>query len=279
MTIPKPRSVWSLAMTCTFAAAWHAAGAALGQAILVPISEPERIAVLDPDTADLITLIDISDFTATPINVIDGPDGTLLLSDQVNDMVYQLDSTGALIGDYLTSRLDNIRGIHLLDCGVLGGATTNGLFGWDPTGVLLPNTIAGDFFDCLPKGKLFVGSDIDDDNVQAYDRNFVLVGQSPLGSVDFPEQINIVTENRIAAASFSDGAIYFFDFDTGIPVGSFPIRGNGGGRGVFQLSNGNFLVSDTLNGIDEYDPSGIFIRNILDDPTARYIEFCENFSL
>ncbi|MFW5653875.1 MAG: YncE family protein, partial [Planctomycetota bacterium] len=157
-------------------------------------------------------------------------------------------------------------------------ATTDGLFGWDPAGNLLPGSIPGNFFDGLPDGKLLIGADIDDDNIQAYTRDFVLVGETTPGSVDFPEQIQVVSGNRLAVASFSDEAVFFFDLADGTLLSSFPLRNGGNGRGIYELPSGNFLVTDNTNGIDEYDPDGIFIRNIAAGSSFRYIELCNNFT-
>lgn len=265
------------ATLCTITLSCAVTAVATGQAILVPNSSPDQIVVLDPNTGDFVTTIDISGFASTPINVIDGPNGTLLLSDQIRDMVFQLDAQGSLVGDYLTAPIDNLRGIHLFDCGVLGGATTNGLFAWDQLGNLLPNSIPGDFFDGLTYGKLLIGADIDDDNVQAYTRDLVLVGESTPGGIDFPEQINLVDGDLLAVAAFSDDAIFFIDLADGSLVSSFPIRGGAGARGVYQLPSGNFLVTDSTNGLDEYAPDGTWLRNILTGTSYRYIEFCANY--
>ncbi|MFW5653928.1 MAG: hypothetical protein ACOC0P_07760 [Planctomycetota bacterium] len=253
-----------------------AASLAHGQVLLVPNSSPDELWALDATTGDVITTVAL-DFTSTPINAIDGPAGTILLSDQVDDTIYQLDSNGALIGDYITAPIDNIRGIHRFPNGIVGGATTDGIFAWDTNGDLRAEFIDGDFFDVDFINNLIVGASLGDDNVQAYNLGLTLVGQSAPGSIDFPEQVTFARGGVLAVASFSDESVVFVNPDGSI-ASSFPLRNGGNGRGIYQLPSGNFIVTDNTNGIDEYDSRGNFIRNIASGSSFRFIDVSRNFT-
>jgi len=257
-----------------------AASLSFGQAILIPNSSPDALWALDPDTGDVITTIPLT-FTSTPINAIDGPNGTILLSDQVNDTIFQLDAGGNLIGNYITAPIDNIRGIHRFPNGIVAGATSTGMYAWDTAGDIRTEFIDGDFFDVNFVNNLVIGTDIDDDNVQAYNFGLTLVGETTPGGVDFPEQCALVRDPvtgqpLLAVASFTPDTVYFFSV-SGNLVSSFPILGGASGRGVIQLTSGNLLVADSSNGIVEYLFDGTFVRTIATGTSFRYLELSRNF--
>lgn len=270
-----------IAKTLGLCGLFAAASMTYGQAILVPDSTSDDTFALDPATGDVLGSFDMSAYASTPINVIDGPNGTLLLSDQIRDMIFELDSAGTLIGDYITAPIDNLRGIHRFPNGIVAGATTTGMYAWGTDGNIRSEFIDGDFFDVNYLNNLVIGTDIDDDNVQAYNFGLVLVGETTPGGVDFPEQCAAVRnpstgQTLLAVASFTPDTVYFFDAGGNL-VSSFPILGGASGRGVIQLPSGNLLVSDSSNGVVEYTFDGTVIRTILSGTGFRYLELCRNY--
>lgn len=251
--------------------------AARGQAILAPDSVADVVWALDAVTGDPLGSFDVSGFVDVPINVIDGPDGGLLLSDQLEDMIFRLDGRGNLIGNHLQNPIDNIRGIHRFPNDIVAGATANGIYFWDADGSMLRGKINGDFFDVNVDDRgLILGTNIDTDTLQAYSLGLTFVGESRPGAMNFPQQVALTEAGRAVVANFSVGEVCAFA-PNGIEIRRHPIRNNGGGRGVIELGNGNFLVSDSTNGVDEYDADGNFIRNVLAPGGTRYLEYCENY--
>ena len=253
------------------------------QSILMPDTTGDQIIVFDGTTGDQTGSIDISAFTSTPINVIDGPDGTLLLSDQIQDMVFQLDASGNLIGNYLTANIDNLRGIDLAPNGILTGAAAGGFVAWDTNGDALDTSAfpVSSYFDVevITQGTprpLILLADITSDNIEVYDTAGNLVNETPSGSNNFPEQgqfINTAGGMRYASNSFSDSAVYVYNLDGTLDY-SFGI--NGLGRGMVQLLNGNLLVSSNSE-VAEYTVDGVFVRQVLAGSGFRFLEYCDNY--
>jgi len=254
------------------------AGAASAEVILVPDSSADAILVLDPDTGDLQTTVDISDFASTPIEVIDGPGDTLLISDQVGDMVFQLESDGTLVGNYLTAERENIRGIDLLANGFLVGATADGLAVWNRDGELTSRAVDGNFFDAMSEFPgVLAATEIDVDNAQGFSlSNGSKIGETPPGETNFPEQvarIRTADGNRLAVCTFSDSTLYVYNLNGTLDF-SFPL--NALGRGVLQLNNGNILIS-TGDAIDEFTVDGQFVRSVVSGGSYRFFSRSDNF--
>lgn len=253
------------------------------QSILMPDTTGDQVIVFDGATGDQTGSFSIAAFTSTPINCIDGPGGTLLLSDQVQDMVFQLDAGGNLIGNYLTANIDNLRGINLAPNGYLLGAANGGFFAWDTNGDALDTSAfpVSSYFDVevITQGTprpLILLADITSDNLEVYDTAGNLVNETLSGSNNFPEQgqfINTPGGVRYASNSFSDGVVYVYNLD-GTDDYSFDIAGSG--RGIVQLLNGNLLVSSSTE-VAEYTVDGTFVRQVLAGSGFRYLEYCDNY--
>lgn len=251
-----------------------------GQVILMNDSSADVCHVIDPATGDVTGSFDTS-FSTTGINIIDGPDGTLLMSDQSNDTVYQLNADGTLIGDYITAPIDNIRGIDMVG-NFLVGATTDGVFAWDANGDILANSVAGDFFDVDNASSAYgfpgiVATDLTSDTIHAYRYNGNFVTNTVAGG-DFLEQ---TTPIEIVPGSFCVGVVAFTGANVTVYFTSsgnidyqFPITG--AGRGLVQLDNGNLLVSSNSE-LAEYTVRGTYVRQIMAGTGFRYLEHSNNY--
>ena len=146
---PKPQAV-----TASDPAARRRAQAVLATRglLLIPESNNDRVMAFDPATGDLIDADFIpSDPThlVTPINAIFEPSSkTVLVSDQVNDVVQRYDLDGNYLGIFApstgisTTIMDNIRGIALRPNGqllvsVAASANANSVIVFTPSGEYL----------------------------------------------------------------------------------------------------------------------------------------------
>ena len=247
------------------------------EVVLVPDATSKQVYVLDLSTGDVQSAFSISGYTTSPVEVIDGPVGSLLLSDQVRDMVFQLNSTGAYIKDFLQDPADKIRGIAYISGGLVG-ATGNGLFTWSQSGVEREFHFRGDYFDVagVSSGAL-TATNVVDDNLEAYrTKNGHRLGSTASGEIDFPQQsarIDTASGVRVAVNSSSGQAICVYGFD-GVLDYSFDVGGFG--RGVVQLESGNLLVT-TNEGLFEYAVEGSLVRQIMSGSGFRFLSRSKNY--
>ena len=124
--------------------------------LLIPESSNDRVMAFDPMTGDLVD----ADFIpaapvelSTPIMAQKTPGGNISISDQLDDLVQEFDTTGLYLGFYApaggvnTAILDNIRGHNYKDDGnllvtVAGGTNSDAIAEFDQSGNYLGNFIA-----------------------------------------------------------------------------------------------------------------------------------------
>src|SRR5690606_28860923 len=122
--------------------------------------------------------------------------------------------------------------------------------------------------------KRYLVSDIVNDNVQSYRLNLALDGQTAPGGIDFPEQVELMTNRRFAVAQFTGGRVKTYDLVNGTVIHDFDVPGSA--RGVFQMGQ-NYLLVSTTTGLYAYFDSGILDRVIMEGPGFRYLSQCANF--
>ncbi len=200
---------------------------------------------------------------STPIEAILTPGATIIISDQITDQIVEFDTTGTYIRILFgndVNILDNCRGIELRPgntsvVGTIGSGTNqDAVPEFDlTTGSYLGNFIApntaqmdGPFdiifrnSDCLVAGQA-------SNNIVQYDLSGNYIGAF-VGTIAFPEQIYEANSGNVLAAGFSSpSGLYIYD-SNGSQVNYF--GSVTGLRGVYQLGNGNYLVT---NG------SGVFV--------------------
>lgn len=269
----------------------HLAGG--GSILLIPESTNDRVMAFNPFNGEPIDLDFVpADTTnlATPINAILTPDGTsVLVSDQINDDVVEYDLNGNFVGIYAgnnTAVLDNILGMNFRPNGnllvsVTSGANQDSVAEFDSAGAYLGNFVAvgaGGLdgpFDIYPRATIsdwLVSSINVNEAVIRYNYDTgAAIGNLNTVS-DFPEQITTAGNGDVLVANFGgtqEGIVRFTSGGTLVGVID-PVTG-GGYRGVYELGNGNLLVT-TGTGVHEVTPAGVFVESEVTEVSARYIE-------
>ncbi|MBN1948173.1 MAG: chitobiase/beta-hexosaminidase C-terminal domain-containing protein [Candidatus Cloacimonetes bacterium] len=263
-----------------------------GGLLLIPDSTPDRVMAFDPQTGDLIDANFIPaypDYLSTPIHIVMNAEETsFLMTDQVRDLVQQFSFDGlyegifAPAGGVNNAILDNIRGMFVKDNGnylvtVASGANANGIAEFDSQGQYLGNFIANDAGGLNGPWSIIFRPDFNDYLISASSSNAIhrydADGQ-PLGtfvaSISFPEQMQLLPNGNILVATFSNpSGVYEFN-SQGTQVGFYnPITGL---RGVYELPNGNILVTNG-SGVYEINRQGVLVDTKIIDVSGRFITF------
>jgi hypothetical protein len=263
-----------------------------GGALFIINSTAKQLMVFDPVTGDLVDeafiMLD-DDATGTAIHALIGPNNTILISDQIRDIVHEYDLDGnylgvfAPIGGANTDILDNIRGMALRPNGnllvtVASSANANSIAEFDPDGNYLGNFIdngSGGLnspFDVYERPSVdWLVSSINNNQVLSYEwANGDPIGQfAPISS--FPQQIYDIDNGNVLVANFS-GTVGVHEFQAdGTPVGVYNPAGVSGNRGVYQLPNGNILTSSG-GGVFEIDRDQNLVETKYSG-VARFIQY------
>jgi len=260
--------------------------------LLIPESTNDRVMAFDPLSGDLIDPDFIpADPTnlSTPIHAILSADSSsILVSDQINDVVQQYDLDGNYLGVFApaggvdTSVLDNIRGMSLDASGHLlvtvgGGTNDDAVAQFDLSGIYEGNLVtngAGGLdspFDVIQysSGGFLVGG-ITSDNIMAFDASGTYL--SDLTSIDtFPEQLFQQDNGNLLVANFTGAEEGIVEYTSaGTLVGIYNPPSLGGYRGVYELPNGNILTTNG-DGVHEIDRSGNLVETKVSGVSARFI--------
>jgi hypothetical protein len=263
-----------------------------GGALFIINSTAKQLMVFDPVTGDLVDeafiMLD-DDATGTAIHALIGPNNTILISDQIRDIVHEYDLDGnylgvfAPIGGANTDILDNIRGMALRPNGnllvtVASSANANSIAEFDPDGNYLGNFIdngSGGLnspFDVYERPSVdWLVSSISNNQILSYEwANGDPIGQfAPISS--FPQQIYDIDNGNVLVANFS-GTVGVHEFEAdGTPVGVYNPAGVSGNRGVYQLPNGNILTSSG-GGVFEIDRDQNLVETKYSG-VARFIQY------
>ncbi len=273
--------------------------------LLIPESSNDRVMAFDPNTGDLVDPDFIpSDTTnlSTPINAILGIDpNTILVSDQLEDVVLSYDMDGNFLGVFApsggpnTSILDNIRGIAISPDNTLlvtvgSGTNADAIAEFDGAGNYLGNLVANGAggldspFDVLLRGNDYLVGGITSDAIYRYglDGTFLDIF-SPING--FPEQVAEAGNGNVLTGNFSgteEGVVEYTS--TGTLVGIYDPSSLGGYRGAYELPNGNILTTNG-SGVHEIDRSGNLVETKISGVSARFIEnlapaiVCENIQV
>lgn len=261
--------------------------------LLIPDSGDDRVMAFDPATGDLYDadFIPMNANLSTPIAAALHPDGnSILVSDQIEDGVLQYDLDGNFMGWFApaggvnTAVLDNVRGWDLkADGNILvttaGGGNTDAVAEFDASGNYLgnfiePNSAIMDGPFCV----LYRDAQDDylvtastSDAVHQYDNAGAYIGDLVSG-IQFPEQVSIASNGNLLVAGFSvPSGVYEYTSD-GTQVGYYDVVGSP--RGVYELPNGNILVTNGA-GVYEIDRSNNLVSTKIDGVNARFVYFVE----
>ena len=268
-----------------------------GGLLLIPDSQNDRIMAFDPLTGDIYDENFIpSDPTnlSTPIQAALHPDeNSILVSDQVKDGVIEYDLDGNFVGWFAPAGgvnngiLDNVRGWSLRSNGNIlvstaGGTNTDAFAEFDWEGNYLSNFIANGAggldgpWDILyrPDHNDYLATASSSGGIHQYDMNGAYLGDFATG-FSFTEQITETESGNILVASFSaPSGVHEFASD-GTFVGYYDIVGSL--RGVYELPNGNILVTNS-GGVYEINRNNTIVSTKISGVNARSINFVEPVS-
>ena len=256
--------------------------------LMIPDSTNDRVMLFDSFDGSLVdeNFIDGDGLFTTPINAIQ-VNNEIWVSDQMEDSIFRFNLRGQLI-DTIGGTLDNIRGmefindlVYVTNAGTDNGAPSPGVFVLDTNGNNVDFFAVNSPWDVFfYQGELLISNSADDDI-----ERFTLDG-TPLGSfitgpttIDFPQQLAERSSGNVLVTRFSNspstltpGAIIEYD-SNGNQLFSYAASDgveDGGGRGVFELENGNILWTSG---------NGVFSTNLNDatrtdifTTSARFIE-------
>ena len=261
--------------------------------LLIPESTNDRVMAIDPATGDLVDPDFIApdpDNLSTPIQAVLSADGqSILVSDQLEDVVQQYDLDGNYIGVFApaggvdASILDNVRGIAIdpSDGGLLvsvgGGINAAAVAEFDTSGNYMGNRVANGAgglaspFDVFVDGSEIQVPGITSDAVHTYQLDGTYVAD--LSAIDnFPEQIAASAAGGYLIGNFSGAQTGVVELDgTGALVGVYnPASLGGGYRGAYELPNGNILTTNG-DGVHEIDRTGALVETKVSGISARFI--------
>jgi hypothetical protein len=269
--------------------------------LLIPESTNDRVMAFDPFDG---TLIDADFIPADPDNLstpieakLDSTQSLILITDQLEDAVaaYNLDGSLAL-GVFAPASgvdptiIDNVRGFDIdptsgnILVSVGGGANEDAIAEFDPSGVYLGNRVANGAggmdspFDVFFEGSTIFAPSINSDAVHEFDAAGNYLGD--LTPVDnFPEQIAPRSGGGYFVANFSGAQEGILELDAdGNLLNLLTPAGLGGFRGVYELGNGNLLLTNG-GGVYEIDRSGNVIETEIDGVSARFISLVQRAPL
>lgn len=257
-------------------AALAVVGISGAQNLIIPDSGNDRFWIFNSFDGSVINNNLFTDATlGTAVNAIESGRGTLFVSDQINDAVYEYSYSGTRLATIAS--LDNIRGINIHNNQLY--VTSNNLGVWrynlDGTGAtqFINNTLSS--WDIHFRANDILVTDSTGNDIRRYDFNGAYLGDfynSP-GSPDinFPQQITADgTDIMVAGFSLTNTGIYRFDAN-GNKIGYLPV--NTGVRSTYRLGNGNILwTGGTRVGI--YDVNTNTSTDVINQlgTSFRYIE-------
>jgi subtilisin-like proprotein convertase family protein len=261
--------------------------------LLIPDSLADRIMAFDPITGNLLdaNFIPSNPIVGTGIHAILSASGdTILLSDQIGDVVHEFDLDGNYLGIFApagganTAILDNIRGIRLDADGTLlvtvaSGANTNSIARFDTSGNYLGNFVANGAgglsspWDIFPRTTDWLVSASGSSAIHRYDLTGAYIANLTAVST-FPEQMDIAANGNVLVANFSpsanQGVLEYTP--TGDFVGRYAPAGVAGNRGVYELPNGNMLTT-TGSGVFEISRANALVDTKITSVSARFISY------
>ncbi|MFP4469963.1 MAG: carboxypeptidase regulatory-like domain-containing protein [Bacteroidales bacterium] len=261
-----------------------------GGLLLVPESTGDRVMAFDPVNGALLNPDFIPDdgSFSTPIKIIlNATQTSLLISDQLGDVVYEYDFDGNLIGIFApaggvnTGILDNARGTCLKPNGNLlvtvgGGNNMDCVIEFDQSGNYLgrfTEAASGGLdspFDVMyrPDYDDYLVSGYSSDAIHRYDANGNYLDDFA-SNLDALEQLAFSLDGNVLCAGYSADGVYEFSND-GTLIGFYP--GVNGIRGVYELPDGLMMVTDG-QGVHKFSRTDGIIETIISGASARFITF------
>lgn len=255
--------------------------------LLVPDSENQRVSAFDAFDGSIIDLNFIPDDGAqggtstldSPFNAIGSGRGTIFVSDEDADSIFEYGFDGNLIGTFAGPNEDigGVRGIAINGDSLFVNSTQ----GDDKVEQF--NIVTGEQStwttselasqqDILFRENDVLISNFFSDNIERYDLdgNFLSTFvDGDTNGIDFPQQIHEASNGDIIVAGLSSPAgLYRYD-SNGELLEFYDV---GSVRGVYELGNGNILYSSLVSGIVSLDLTSGDSTQIVNEGSYRYIE-------
>ncbi len=257
--------------------------------LMIPESTGDRVMLFDMATGEVIDLDFVPSDTnlTTPIQAVLMPTGDLSVSDQAGeDQVQQFDTSGTYLkvlapaGGQNTAILDNMRGhayhpsSENLLVTVASNANAHAIAEFDLNGDYKGNFITNGAGGLSSPWGIIIRSDNvlvtggSSDAVHQYDLNGNYLSDFATG-INFPEQLSEISGGNIAVANFSNpSGVSIFDASGNLLNTVNAVTGL---RGVWELGNGNLLVTNGA-GVHEVDPTtNSVVRQTVAGASARFI--------
>ncbi len=258
-----------------------------GLLLLVPDWTLDKVLAFDAATGNLVdsNFIPASNpLLQSPRHAVQSPWGTILVSDQISDVVQEYDSSGTYVrifapaGGVNNAILDNIRGIAFrpnnnLLVTVGSGSSQNTVQQFNTSGTSIGTFITGmtsPFYVLFRTDNILVGGSSTPD-INMYDMAGTFQSTFFSGSqLAFVQQIIRLANGDIAVAGFSSPSGIIILSSTGTYLRT--LTGVTGCRGIYQLPNGNFLTTNAA-GIHEVDgTTGALVRTIMSGANFQFID-------
>lgn len=277
--------------------AWSTAAEA--QRLFVPESTNDMIMEFSPINGALLNpaAIDLGAITngdsSVPMELIDGPNGEIWVTDQLADSIFRLSGNGQMLIGTASNGLDDVRGIAETATGAVvtnngqsGSAPGPAVIALDSTATSTNSYTIGRVYDLEPFtfGGVdgFLASEFNNDDLvfvpAANPGNQSLFHESDgSNGISFPEQICVAPSGRVFAAGFfAPSGIFEYDPATGNQIDFINLTDLGftGVRGVHLLADGNFLFT-TATGVHRYSVSAGTVTTLVSGVSARFISLLD----
>lgn len=252
------------------------------QVLLIPDSGTDRIWSFSPIDGSLINNAFITNdgHFQLPFNAIDSGRGTIFISDQNADAVFEYGYNGSFIQTIVdsTDGIDNIRGIAVngnkLFVTLGAGAFNNTIQSFDLNGGSQSTFISTNLsspFDIYFRQNDVLVSNSSSNLIQRFDFNGVFLGTWHSGAIRFPEQMQERANLNVLAAGFSTPSGVYEYNAAGVQQGVFAT--GLGQRGVYPLANGNYLFTGGTR-VAVVNPTNGVVTDVVNlaGSAFRYIE-------
>ncbi len=259
------------------------AACAQADVLLIPDSSNDRVWAFDPFDGSLLSdnFIPDDDNLVQPINAVDSGNGTIFISDENADAVFEYAYDGTLIRT-VTNLVDAAQGLAVRDGQIYVGTRTGALINqisFDGTSI---TTWADDAAVGTPRDITFRENDVlvtnsTGENIERFDLDGTFIetwhDSDGVSGVDFPQQLQLLSNGNALVAGFSPPrGLYVYDA-TGNQLQAFTNLITSP-RGVYALGNGQYLYSGGTR-VMRYDPVTQMEETVINQSgtSFRYIEF------
>jgi len=249
------------------------------EVLLIPDWTYDRVLAFDPYDGSYIGIIIPSDgHLSSPKCAIPSSRGTIFVSDQLSDAVFEYDTDGnyiTTIVNQASSGIDNIRGITVYNEGlyvtVFEGSHAETIQRFNLNGgsqITWTSTQIDSPFDIHFRSNDALVANANSDAIDQYDHNGNWLGTFVGTGIQWPSQIYERSNgNLYVSGSFSPAGIYEYD-QIGVLLNYYSISQTM--RGVYELGNGLLLFTSSVS-VSTYNPSNGQIVDIYTDGNFQFI--------